>query len=99
MDKFQEFYTQTMTNDAVRAEVKKIIGKTPVNEATDEQLIQLGELAKTLGLDFSLEEVKAYFGNEADDDEVELSSSELQAVAGGKWHQAPLSKNPAGHCT
>ena len=37
MDKFKQFYAQAMTDDAVRAEVKKILGKTPVEDATDEQ--------------------------------------------------------------
>ena len=69
MDKFKEFYTQVMADDSVKAEVKKILGKTPVDEATDEQLLQLGELAKTLGLDISLKEAKAYLANEDDDEE------------------------------
>lgn len=84
MDKFKEFYTQVMADDSVKAEVKKILGKTPVDEATDEQLLQLGELAKTLGLDISLKEAKAYLANEDDDEEGEVSVEELQAVAGGK---------------
>ena len=60
MDKFKEFYTQVMADDSVKAEVKKILGKTPVDEATDEQLLQLGELAKTLGLDISLKELERF---------------------------------------
>ena len=36
MDKFKNFYTRAMADDAVRAEVKKILGKTPVNDTTDE---------------------------------------------------------------
>ena len=84
MDKFKQFYAQAMTDDAVRAEVKKILGKTPVEDATDDQLIKLGELAKTIGLDIALEEAKAYLGNADDDEEGELSADELQAVAGGE---------------
>ncbi len=83
MDKFKLFYAQAMTDDAVRAEVKKILGKTPVDDASDDQLIKLGELAKTIGLDIALDEAKAYLGN-ADDEEGELSADELQAVAGGE---------------
>ena len=83
MDKFKEFYTRTMSDDAVRAEVKKIIGKTPVEDATDEQLLQLGELAKTLGINISLDEAKAYFAKSTAYKEGEVSADELQAVAGG----------------
>ena len=84
MDKFKEYYVQAMTDDSVRAEVKKILGRTSVDEATDEQLIQLGELAKTLGLDIALDEAKAYLSKSHDDEEGEISADELQAIAGGK---------------
>lgn len=84
MDKFKDFYTRAMSDDAVRAEVKKILGKTPVEDATDEQLLQLGTLAKTLGINISLDEAKEYLGNADADEEGELSDEELEAVAGGK---------------
>lgn len=84
MDKFKEFYMQAMADDSVRAEVKKILGKTPVEDATDEQLLQLGTLAKALGINISLDEAKAYLAKTSDDEEGELSEEELQAVAGGK---------------
>ena len=87
MDKFKYFYARTMADDAVRAEVKKILGKTPVEDATDKQLLQLSKLAKTLGIDISLEEAKAYLANETDDEKGELSLEELDAVAGGGKQQ------------
>ena len=85
MDKFKIFYAQAMADDAVRAEIKKILGKTPVDEASDDQLIKLGELAKTIGIDIALADAKAYLSKSIDDDdEGEVSPDELQAVAGGK---------------
>ena len=93
MDKFKQFYAQAMTDDAVRAEVKTILGRTPVDEATDDQLIKLGELAKTLGLDISVKEAKAYLGN-TDDEEGEISADELQAVAGGKGESCDPNSAP-----
>ena len=51
------------------------------------KLLQLGELAKTLGIDISLEEAKAYLANETDDEKGELSLEELDAVAGGGKQQ------------
>ncbi len=83
MDKFKQFYAQAVADDAVKDEVKKILGKTPIEDATDEQLIKLGELAKTIGLDIALTEAKAYLAKSHDDEEGELSADELQAVAGG----------------
>ena len=83
MDKFKQFYAQSVADDTIGAEVKKILGKTPVEDATDDQLIKLGELAKTLGLDIALDEAKAYLAK-SHDDEGEISADELQAVAGGK---------------
>ena len=83
MDKFKQFYAQAVADDAVKDEVKKILGKTPIKDATDDQLIKLGELAKTLGLDIALDEAKAYLAK-SHDDEGEISANELQAVAGGK---------------
>ena len=95
MDKFKQFYVQAMADDSVRAEVKKILGRTPVDEATDDQLIKLGELAKTLGLDISVKEAKAYLGNADDDDEEgEISADELQAVAGGKGESCDPNSAP-----
>ncbi len=82
MNRFNELYTRTMSDKAFRAEVKKILGKTPVEDATDEQLNQLGELAKTVGIEISLEEAKEYLSKSTDDTD-ELSDGELQAVAGG----------------
>ena len=83
MDKFKQFYAQSVADDTIGAEVKKILGKTPIEDATDDQLIKLGELAKTLGLDIALDEAKAYLAK-SHDDEGEISADELQAVAGGK---------------
>ena len=94
MDKFKLFYVQAMADDSVRAEVKKILGKTPVDEATDDQLIKLGELAKTLGLDIALDEAKAYLSKSHDDEEGEISADELQAVAGGKGGDCDPNRAP-----
>ena len=88
MDKFKQFYAQAMADDAVKAEVQKILGETSIDKATDEQLIKLGKLAKTLGIDISLEEAKAYL-SKSHDGEGEISANELQAVAGGKGGDSP----------
>jgi hypothetical protein len=80
MSKITDFYAKAIEDEASRTELVKIIGDKSFEEATDEQLAQVGELAKKLGYDISVEEAKAYLNG----DDAELDDDDLDAVAGGK---------------
>ena len=55
------------------------LAKNEGMELTDDQLKEIGEIAKGLGFDITLEEAKAYLKSV----EEELSDKALDAVAGG----------------
>ena len=77
MSKFSDFYAKVMEDDALKAEVVKVLGGSTFDNATDDQLAKIGDIAKGAGFDFTLEEVKAHF------EESELDDDDLDAVAGG----------------
>ena len=78
MSKFNDFFAKVMADDALKTEVIKVLGDSKFENATDEQLAKIGEIAKGAGFEFTAAEAKAHFdGGELDDDE-------LDAVAGGK---------------
>ena len=77
MSKFDEFYTKVMEDDALKAAVIKVLGDKTFEKASDEQLTKIGEIAKSAGFVFTIEEAKSFLeGGELDDDD-------LDAVAGG----------------
>ena len=78
MNKFNEFYAKLSENESLREGVEKILGDNTFEDASDEQLLKIGGIAKELGFEFSIDEVRTYFGNSELDDEA------LDAVAGGK---------------
>lgn len=80
MSKVSEFYAKALADEAAKNELIVILGDKKIEEASDEQLAKVGDLAKKLGFDITVEEAKAYLkGGEA-----ELDEGDLEAVAGGK---------------
>ena len=78
MSKFNDFYAKVNEDEALKAKMEAVLGSVPIEKASDDQLVKIGEAAKKAGFDFTLEEVKEFFScGELDDDE-------LDAVAGGK---------------
>ena len=80
MSKVTDFYAKAMADESAKAEISSILGGTEINAATDEQLVKIGEVAKKLGFDITVDEAKAYLNPE----EAELDEDDLDAVAGGK---------------
>lgn len=80
MSKISEFYTKAMEDETSRQLLEEILGDRRFEGANDEQLLRIGEVAKRLGYEISLEEAKAYLNGE----ETALDEDDLDAVAGGK---------------
>ncbi len=74
-----DFYAKVMADEAVKKQITDILGGTPIENADDEQLKKIGEVAKGMGFSISVEEAKEYFSA----NEEELSDESLEAVAGG----------------
>ena len=79
MDKMAIFYAKVIADKGLRDKVAGILKGKDINQATDEQLAQIGELAKSTGYDITLEEAKDYLAADAKD----LSDEAHEAVAGG----------------
>ena len=79
MGRMAVFYAKVIADEGLRDKVAEILNGKDINQATDEQLAQIGELAKSTGYDVTLEEAKAYIESDAKD----LSDEALEAVAGG----------------
>lgn len=80
MSKISEFYAKALADEATKTELATILGEKTIQNADDEQLAKVGELAKKLGYDITIEEAKEYLNPE----EAELDDDDLEAVAGGK---------------
>ncbi|MGN0629877.1 MAG: hypothetical protein ACI4JN_00980 [Ruminococcus sp.] len=79
MSKVTDFYAKALADESAKKKLITILGDNRIEEASDEQLAKVGELAKQLGFDITIEEAKAYLsGNNA-----ELDEEDLDAVAGG----------------
>lgn len=93
MKKITEFYTKAISNEGTKAKLEEILGGKPINEADDKQLKKIGELAKELGFEITVEEAKDYLsGNNA-----ALGDDDLDAVAGGKT-PTPVCENNGVSC-
>ncbi len=79
MRKFQDFYAKVRTDEGAKKEISSILAGKALEAASDEQLKKIGEVAKRLGFDISLDEVRNYL-KEGDK---KLSEEDLDAVAGG----------------
>jgi len=78
-EKIAEFYAKVTEDAKCKAEVEKILGGKEITEATDDQLKKIGEIAKEMGYNFTLDEVKDFIAS----GEVQLSDDALDNVAGG----------------
>jgi hypothetical protein len=79
MSKISDFYAKATADETSKNELIAILGDKKLTEASDEQLVKVGELAKKIGFEITIDEAKAYLngGDELDEDD-------LDAVAGGK---------------
>ena len=78
MSKVNEFYMAAMANENAKAKLDEILADTDVLDASDDQLMEIGNLAKEMGYGITLEEAKDYLQSEEAMD-VEI----LDAAAGG----------------
>jgi predicted ribosomally synthesized peptide with nif11-like leader len=78
-EKIAEFYAKVTEDDALKAKVEKILGGADITEATDDQLKAIGEIAKELGYNFTIDEVKDFIAS----GDVKLNEDALDNVAGG----------------
>jgi len=78
-EKIAEFYAKVTDDAELKAKVEKILGGKEITEATDDQLKKIGEIAKELGYNFTLDEVKEFIAS----GDVQLSDDALDNVAGG----------------
>ncbi len=78
-EKIAEFYAKVTSDDALKAKVEKILGGAEITDATDDQLKAIGEIAKELGYNFTIDEVKEYIAS----GDVQLDEDALDNVAGG----------------
>lgn len=79
MSKVADFYAKAVADKEAKAKLDKVLGGKDMDALTDAQLKEIGEIAKGLGFDITLEEAKAYLKSV----EEELSDKALDAVAGG----------------
>ena len=77
--KISEFYAKVMADENLKAKLEKILSGKEITEASDDQLKQIGDIAKELGYNFTLEDVKDFIKS----GDVQLSDDALDAVAGG----------------
>lgn len=80
MSKMSDFYSAVINDEASKKELTDILKGKPFEEATDEQLEQIGKLSEKLGIKIDIEEAKAFLR----DSDKELNEEDLDAVAGGK---------------
>lgn len=85
MSKISEFYAKVMEDEAAKKELIGILGEKKFEEADDAQLAKVGELAKKLGFEITVDEAKAYFNTDS-----ELNEDDLDAVAGGKGNRGSI---------
>ena len=78
-EKIAEFYAKVTSDDALKAKVEKILAGAEITDATDDQLKAIGEIAKELGYNFTIDEVKEYIAY----GDVQLDEDALDNVAGG----------------
>ncbi len=87
MSKINDFYSAVLADSEKNAELGKILDGSDIAQAADEQLERIGEIAKQMGFDITVEEAKAYLRG----DDTELDDDDLDAVAGGKGNSSRIS--------
>ena len=80
MSKITEFYAKAAADEGARVKLQDILGGKDIHSASDDELVKIGELAKEMGYDISIDEAKAFL----DPIDSELDDDDLDAVAGGK---------------
>ena len=78
-EKIAEFYAKVTEDDALKAKLEKILDGNDITEATEDQLKKIGDIAKEMGYNFTIDEVKDFIAS----GEVQLSDDALDNVAGG----------------
>ena len=79
MSKVADFYGKVMASPELQGKVGNVLAGKNIADASDDQLKEIGEIAKGLGFDIDLEEAKQYISSDA----VKVSDEALDAVAGG----------------
>ena len=79
MSKIADFYGKVMASPELQGKVANVLAGRNIADASDDQLKEIGEIAKSLGFDIDLEEAKKYISSDA----VKVSDEALDAVAGG----------------
>ncbi len=79
MSKVTEFYAKALSDEKTKSKLGEILAGKSINEADDSQLEKIGELAKELGFEITIDEAKSFLNNS----DGELSDDDLEAVAGG----------------
>ena len=79
MSKVADFYGKVMASPELQGKVANVLAGKNIADASDDQLREIGEVAKGLGFDIDLEEAKKYISSDA----VKVSDEALDAVAGG----------------
>lgn len=80
MSKFSEFYMKVLNDDEAKKELSEILAGKSFEEASKEQLLEIGKLAEHMGYSITIEEAVDYLNSE----EMELDEKDLDSVAGGK---------------
>ncbi len=89
MSKLYDFLEKAAGDDASSARINSILGGSKFEDATDEQLGEICEVAKKLGFDIAPDDIK--------EGEVrELSEDELDDVAGGYVLILPVKRPSPG---
>ena len=78
-EKISEFYAKVTADEKLKAKLEKILAGKDITEASDDQLKAIGDIAKELGYNFTIKEVKEFIAS----GDVQLSEDALDAVAGG----------------
>lgn len=86
MSKITDFYAKALADESAKKELITILGDKKIDDASDEQLAEIGGLAKKLGFAITIEEAKAYLSG----DNAELDEDDLDAVAGGKGETSKM---------
>ena len=78
-EKIAEFYSKVTSDENLKAKFENVLDGKEITSATDEQLEKIGEIAKDLGYNFTIDEVKKFIAS----GDVQLSDDALDNVAGG----------------
>ena len=84
MDNLKIFYAKVMADETLAAKLEKIMDEIEKeNDISDEHCQKVVELAKEVGVEISVEDIKNYLDLHEKDAEI-LTDAELEMVAGGK---------------